>query len=391
MKNYIIYCLLVFSGMISCVKEEPEPSIPLETEQTLFLYMPWSTNLTSYFEQNIRDFESAIAGNILKNNRLIVFFSSSATEASLFELTYEKGKNVRTTLKEYTNPSVTTASGITSILNDLVSFAPANRYALIVSSHGMGWLPVPASRFRASGGDFEKDYWAYDGVPLTRYFGGTTPDVQTPVTTLAEAIAAAGIKMEYILFDDCYMSTIEVAYDLKEVTDYLIASPTEVIADGFPYHTIGKYLVGNFSLQGICEGFYDYYSNHKYPYGTIAVTVTAELDHLAALMKTINQHFSFDVSLLNSLQPMDGYSPVIFFDFGHYVRHICADAAWMNQLENQLERTIPTKWRFHTRSYYSMISGEVEINTFTGSTISDPSENLKATAKTETAWYKATH
>ena len=35
--------------------------------------------------------------------------------------------------------------------------------------------------------------------------------------------------MEYILFDDCYMSSIEVAYELKDVTKYLIGSTSEMM------------------------------------------------------------------------------------------------------------------------------------------------------------------
>lgn len=49
--------------------------------------------------------------------------------------------------------------------------------------------------------------------------------------------------MEYILFDDCYMSSLEVAYELRHVTNYMIACPTEVMVFGMPYSTIGKYLL----------------------------------------------------------------------------------------------------------------------------------------------------
>ena len=52
------------------------------------------------------------------------------------------------------------------------------------------------------------------------------------------------MSMNYILFDDCYMSTVEVAYDLREVTNYLIASTSEMMAYGMPYHKILKYIIG---------------------------------------------------------------------------------------------------------------------------------------------------
>lgn len=46
------------------------------------------------------------------------------------------------------------------------------------------------------------------------------------------------MKMEYILFDDCYMSSLEAAYDLRHVTRHLIACPTEIMAYGMPYSHI---------------------------------------------------------------------------------------------------------------------------------------------------------
>lgn len=36
-------------------------------------------------------------------------------------------------------------------------------------------------------------------------------------------------------------------------------------------------------------------------------------------MKEINHRYTFDPSLTSSLQRLDGYYPVIFFDYGDYV------------------------------------------------------------------------
>ena len=95
--------------------------------------------------------------------------------------------------------------------------------------------------------------------------------------------------MEYILFDDCYMSSLEVAYELRHVTNYMIACPTEVMVFGMPYSTIGKYLLSEKpDYKAICESFYQFYSNYQYPYGTLAVTDCSYLDELAELMKHIH-------------------------------------------------------------------------------------------------------
>ncbi len=387
----IIYLfLIVLFGFISCTNEETvNPEIPGENDQTVFIYMPWSTDLTSYFHNNIADFEKAIKKSILQNERVIVFFATSPTNATMFELVYDKGTCLRDTLKTFTNPPATTADGIASILTDVKTFAPANRYAMIISCHGMGWLPVVNSKTLRSD---EKYHWEYEGALLTRFFGGQTSEYQTEVTTLAEGIRNADMMMEYIMFDDCYMSTVEVAYDLKDVTDYLIASPTEVMAYGFPYADMGKYLIGEVDYYGISNSFYEFYRSFtQMPCGTIGVTKCSELDNLALIMKEINRRYDFDSNLINNVQRMDGYTPIIFFDYGDYVAKLCHDEALLAQFNEQLERTVPSDLKKHTRSYYTMTKGEINIDTYSGITISDPSLSSKASAKTETAWYKATH
>ena len=91
---------------------------------------------------------------------------------------------------------------------------------MIIGCHGMGWIPVSKTQSRSSLQTVKK-HWEYGNAPMTRLFGGRESKYQTDITTLAEGILSAGLKMEYILFDDCYMSTVEVAYDLKNVTSHL--------------------------------------------------------------------------------------------------------------------------------------------------------------------------
>lgn len=277
-----ILLVIGLSCLTSCQKEE----IPsADNERTLFMYLPWSTNLTSYFYQNIADMEEAIARRGLDRERVLVFLSTSATEAELFEITVNNGTCTRRTVKEYTRPAFTTEAGLTDILNDMKWAAPAKSYSLIVGCHGMGWLPVEPQQARAS--TKFSYHWEYTHTPLTRFFGGLTAEYQTEITTLSRSLAQCGLQMEYILFDDCYMSSLEVAYDLRHVTRHLIACPTEIMAYGMPYARIGEYLLAeNPDYGAICQAFHRFYSSYTYPYGTIAVTDCSRLDDLALLMKT---------------------------------------------------------------------------------------------------------
>ncbi|KAK9670869.1 Clostripain family, partial [Popillia japonica] len=295
MKQFFTLFLVVTFVFTSCEKNDNDPQAAEVADQTVLMYLPWSGDskaLTSYFIQNIADFKTAIGEGILNKERVLVFFSSTSTKASLFEIKYSKGKVMVDTLQYYTNPAITTQEGITSILNDVKEFAPAERYSMIIGCHGLGWLPVSSGFSRSMG---LTPHWEGEGV-LTRYFGGTSSQYQTDITTLADAITAANMSMDYILFDDCYMSTIEVAYDLKDVTKYIIACPTEIMAEGMPYAKIGKYLIGDVNPKKICEEFYSFYSTRSYPYGTIGVADCTQIKALVPIMKEINTRYTFNSS-----------------------------------------------------------------------------------------------
>ena len=106
-------------------------------------------------------------------------------------------------------------------------------------------------------------------------------------------------------------------------------------------------------------------------------------------MREINGLYVFDESQRRDLQPMDGYTPAIFYDYGDYVAHLCGDSALFNQFQAQLERTVP--YKVHTGRYFSAAGGIKSIWTFSGITTSAPSISSQAADWIDTEWYQDTH
>ena len=182
------------------------------------------------------------------------------------------------------------------MLTDVKSLSPSSHYALAVGCHGYGWLPKSAF---ASKGKQQRLLTVSAGDDAgfpTRFFGGTQTDWQIDITDFAEGIKMSGLHFDYILFDDCYMASIEAIYDLRHLTDYVVASPCEMMAAGLPYASIGQHLLGTPDLKALCDGFYDFYSSYRMPYGTLSVVDCHEMDNLAALMKRINITHTIDDS-----------------------------------------------------------------------------------------------
>lgn len=358
-------------------------------DHTMIVFMPWSANLTDAFQQNVNDLESALKDGRMKGCRIIIFISTTPSETEVMELTYLRGQVYRDKLTKYNHADFTEETNIVTMLNDARTVAPAPRYSMVVCAHGLGWLPVSATANSRSARRSVMHYEKTEG-PQTRWFGGITPEYQIDVTTLAKAIADASMHMDYILFDDCYMSSVEVAYDLKDVTDYLIACPTEIMKYGFPYYQCAPYLTGTVNYAELCNTFLSFYSSYSVPCGTIAVTDCREMDSLAAIVRDINSSYSFDKNRIAALQTMDGYTPTMFFDFGDYISRLCEDQTLMEQFNRQMEKAVP--YKTHTPMYYSAVDNSYRtITAYSGLTTSEPSLSRFTADHPQTAWYQATH
>lgn len=391
-KLLVIFSLAAISATLSsCSDNDDTSGVPPTAKQTVLMYMPWSgSGIYPYFLKNITSFETAIENNRgLGGNALVVFISENSTTSHLININYEHGECVRDTLKTYsfTECNYTTASGIAAVINDAKLAAPAEKYAMAIGCHGMGWIPAGtnvAARSRTAA-------MQRKNVHQTRYFGDTSnSNYQTDVTTLAEGVTLSGTKMQYILFDDCYMSNIETAYDLRGATDYLIASTCEIMIEGMPYAEIGIDLLTN-NYEGVVDGFYEFYSKFSTPCGTIGVTDCREVEQMADIVRLINTAFPAGVNDLGNLQKLDGYTPTIFYDFGDYVSSLCQDQSLLATFNDQLGKLVP--YKAATKTYYSMLTGnQTKIKTFSGLTISDPTTNKYVIReKTQTNWYKVTH
>ena len=365
--------------LVSCNNHNDFPKPETFCQQTVLIFMPWADNLQSAFNRNIRMIEYAIRQHHgLYGQRLVVFRSNSPTEASLVEIIYGRDSCYHDTLKYYHDFRPMTVDGVAQVISDCRRKAPsiAKRYGLIMGCHGSGWLTV--------------ENW--NRAPR-RVIGGTNSKDQMDIADFAEGIARTGTKMEFICFDDCYMAGIETAYELRNVTTWLVGSTSEIMAYGLPYETIFHSLTAiPPDYASVMQGFYSFYTKYgNYPYGTFAAIDCREVETTAMIMRDINSQYTFDLSQLKDVQRLDGFAPTIFFDMGDYIDKLCTDETLSEQMRAQLERLVP--YKVHTGAFFSVVNhAATPIETFSGITISDPSQNPMAVAGIEeTGWWKATH
>ena len=409
---------------VSCSNgDSPDgPDVPVTpVGQTVFMFFPWSNSLLSDFRRTVEDMQTIVAQRSMKDERVMVFMATSEREAVLFELKKQNGRCLTDTLRRYSDRPFTSRQWLTSLFSEVMTLAPASRYGMVVGCHGLAWVPVQGQRnarkrlgsqeridegdnlykeekidkeglYKEERIDKEGDdlmHFEVQGPVTTRFIGGTYPETQIETTDLADTMADAGLHTEYILFDACYMSSVEVAYELKDVTHYLIASPTEVISYGFPYITMGKHLLGTPNYKGIADSFISFYSSYYLPYGTVAVTDCTQLDALAAIAQQINAADA-EQNIPNGVQIMDGYSPTLFYDLGHLMSLKDAGTVLTAAFAEQLDKTVPYKG--HTDQYFTALKdAPVDIKHYSGLNTSQGSLNRLADRLSETAWHKATN
>lgn len=388
--SYIVTVILLCGVTVSCNNRE-EPDGPVNTE-TVIMFFPYSA-LESYINVNIRMMKEAIVNRKgLGKTRLMVYKASSERGGLLYEITYQDNtcKEDYISALSATFDSYEQESNIVklqTVFSKIKSLAPADRYSLIIGSHGNSWIQA---------GNYigDMNLWAKGSKPTA--FGTAARDNQLDNSTLVEAAKASGLHFDFLLFDACYMASIEAAYDFREICDYYIASQNEILNDGIPYDKVGDALLKH-DYMGVVNGYYKYYSTYSidgimYPYGSLSVVKTKYLDEMADIVRQINTTAMAKDFDLSKIQREDGITKTIFFDFLDFYNKVCTDKELLGKLRSKLGELVP--YELHTPEYFSAFSEVYHLpaENSCGIDTSYPTINPRAeTLLRKTEWWMATN
>ena len=378
---------------------------PATASRTVLLYMP-GRDLITFYQENIAKIREAVTAEIPGDGRMLVCYQPRQhASAEMLELRYDPstGTCESIPLTTYEDFNAGRPEDVQQVFTDAAAYAPAERYGLIIGCHGKAWIPASSGVLpRSVRPGTVSDVWTpVPGAKPTRSFGDTGHELD--IGELAAILEALPLRFDYLVFDDCFMASIETLYDLRTAVDYVVASPCEIMAAGFPYDRIVPHLFDEQAdlrtqLNEICREFwyfyqYDWdtiYGNEQS--GCISLAVMSELDALAAEMRRVSSAAKQDFERAE-LQYYKGGNTKLFYDLGQFVALSCGDAGVADAFAAQMERAFPTGQRYHTPNYYSAYNGRLNpINYYTGVTTSEPeTAEPYATDCRQTAWYRATH
>src|SRR5690606_1167831 len=132
------------------------------------------------------------------------------------------------------------------------------------------------------------------------------------------------MHFNYIIFDACSMANIEVLFEFRNKANYIIASPTDVLSDGFPYQNILPHIDSGSEedIKKIASAYFNYYNARTglHRSATISVTDLSRLEALSDYIGSLNLEDGHSFST-DGLQRMDfthGF-PVPLYDFGDFI------------------------------------------------------------------------
>ena len=125
-------------------------------------------------------------------------------------------------VREYGAENSASPATFARVLREVADEYPADSYGLIFFSHASGWLPAGTlqnpqkqrKRSRSIGVD-----------------DGGTGRAEMEIAEFAAAIPDG--MFDFIVFETCLTAGVEVAYELRGKSDYMLASAAEIVSPGF--------------------------------------------------------------------------------------------------------------------------------------------------------------
>ena len=430
---WFIPCLLL---LLACSKDDepivdpqpdPDPyqvpSPPAKgsvADRTVLIYIGGDSNLgrDGFASNDLQEMEEAIRTmekNLYSHNNLLVFYDqyASAEHPKLFRLV-KKGE-VKTS---DTNPeqkelvvsteqelvmefskevSSTDPTVIKEVMDKAFGDYPAKSYGFLYWSHGEGWLPSKSVTMAIR----STSPLRWIGIDTNSETSGDTG--KTGIPELAGVLKQAPNKLDFLMFDACFMMSVEVAYELRDCANYIIASPTETPGPGAPYtEVVPAMFASSQAAVRIAEAYYKYYGDKFNPDVTntnanwtggvsMGVMDCTKLNQLASVTKA-NLLTSSDASALRSAvfdydKRTSGH--VGYYDMEQLMERVLAPAgfdAWKKAYQDAL-----IYWKTTSKNYSS--TAGVKLFSMEGTTgvshfIPSGTTAVRDTEYRSTAWYK---
>ena len=238
-KYALIFVLIILSiNLTGCFTNPSGPSIP---EWTVMIYLDADNNLESAGINDINEMEmvgSSDDVNIVVQADRISGYNISNSNWTTTRRYYIAQDSDPMQINSLFSDLGELNMGDPQTLIDFASWAateyPAKKYLLVIWNHG---------------GGFRSPAYTTKDIAWDDTSGGdriTMPELEYALSEIGTQI---GKKIDIVGMDACLMAMTEVAYQIKDCADILVASEESEPGDGWPYDTILAQLVANSTMS----------------------------------------------------------------------------------------------------------------------------------------------
>ncbi|MGL5773121.1 MAG: clostripain-related cysteine peptidase [Bacteroidales bacterium] len=297
--------------------------------------------LSVYANESLNNLETGLKRTLTNGGNLIVYLDITDELPTLLHFKKTDRGIKREVIKTYNKHNSASEEVLSNVFRDAYDQFPANEYGLIFWGHGSGWMPSDAIYFKQEK-TRQSDY-------PTRWIGQDQDDY-LDIPGFRKALKSAPY-LEFIVMDACLMGNVEVAYELTGAAKYLIASPTEIHADGMPYDKILTNLfdVDQLYLIRYVDECVEQIVNkgkekedERYSTCSMSLIDLREIKGLRKTMLKIIANHQNEYESINSLkvQPLDRMTHQIYFDLEHLFETMNLNHSERVQLEQSLAKAV---------------------------------------------------
>lgn len=377
-------CCLGLLLLAACGEDDlpVEPEAPVE--RTVLMYIAADNNLAPFALRDLDEIRLGMA-NVPAGLAMLVYVDTGDGNARLLKFRSNNGNVKEEVVKEYGERNSTGVEETQEVFRDVFGNPAyqADSYGLIYWSHCDGWIPYP--------------------LPSSRWIG-QDGNHHMNLSDFKQIVDQAP-HFDFIMFDACFMQSIEVAYELHDYTDYYIASPTETPGPGAPYDVILPYMAQKGASAALADAYFQIYdelyagganiSNYNWTGGaSICVLSTAGLESLASLTAQLLPEGNVDVQELaeevfnyDQRSSDDSYY-VGYYDWTELMQSLLTEEDYLTWKEAFDQSVV--YWNT-TPMNYSGIVGMFSMEGTNGVTHYIPSSvtSARAEAYRSTEWYTA--
>ncbi len=262
MKYFLIFISTLFLWT-SCSSDE-EGKAPIKGRRTVLVYISGENDLNSPFIDN--DIHEMIEGRkqVADDENLIIYVDKASTVQKPFiaRITKDENHPVDTLYKFSEDLYSSDPVRLQEVLQWVVTNCPATEdYGLVLWGHANGWIIMENAIPLESSAANRRAYGRDTGNNTESTYQG----MWINIPTMRQVFEQLGIQWKFIFCDCCNMQCVEVAYEWRNICDYLIASPAEITGLGAPYHTVVKdFFIHDDELmyKGICDDYFAQVTNN---------------------------------------------------------------------------------------------------------------------------------